>query len=69
LLSLALLCGGGIGNLIDRVRFRYVVDYLDLRIWPVFNIADICVVAGCGMLLIHMFYFEPRIQKEEQPLG
>lgn len=69
LLSLALLCGGGIGNLIDRVRFRYVIDYLDLRIWPVFNIADICVVAGCGMLLIHMFYFEPRIQKEEQPLG
>lgn len=69
LLSLALLAGGGIGNLIDRVRFRYVVDYLDLRIWPVFNIADICVVVGCGMLLIHMFYFEPRIQKEEMPLG
>ncbi|PKM85178.1 MAG: signal peptidase II [Firmicutes bacterium HGW-Firmicutes-11] len=69
LLSLALLCGGGIGNLIDRIRFRYVVDYLDLQIWPIFNIADICVVAGCGMLLIHMFYFEPRIKKEELPLG
>ena len=39
-LSLSLILGGAVGNLIDRLRFGFVVDFLDLRIWPVFNIAD-----------------------------
>ena len=39
-LSLSLILGGCVGNLIDRLRFGFVVDFLDLRIWPVFNLAD-----------------------------
>jgi len=39
-LSLSLILGGAIGNLIDRLRFGFVIDFIDLRIWPVFNIAD-----------------------------
>jgi len=49
-LSLALILGGALGNLVDRVLLGYVVDFLDFRIWPVFNIADSCVVVGAILL-------------------
>lgn len=39
-ISLSLILGGAIGNLIDRARFGFVVDFLDFRVWPVFNLAD-----------------------------
>ena len=42
--ALGLILGGSIGNLIDRVRLGYVIDFIDFRIWPVFNIADSSVV-------------------------
>lgn len=42
-----LLVGGAIGNLIDRIRFGYVVDFFDFSIWPaIFNVADIAIVLG-----------------------
>lgn len=51
--SLALLLGGAIGNLIDRLRTGYVVDFIDFKIWPpVFNIADSAIVIGIGLFLI-----------------
>lgn len=56
-LSLDLVVAGAIGNLIDRVRLGFVVDFLDFRIWPVFNIADICVVVG-GMALAYILLFK-----------
>lgn len=49
-LSLSLILGGCIGNLIDRLRFGFVVDFLDLRVWPVFNIADSVIVIGALFL-------------------
>lgn len=45
-----LLVGGAVGNLIDRVRVGYVVDFFDFRIWPIFNVADICIVCGVACL-------------------
>lgn len=62
--SLALIIAGGIGNIIDRISLKYVVDFLDFRIWPVFNIADICVCVGCGLLIFYAFVIEPKLQKE-----
>ena len=50
-ISLSLVLGGAIGNLIDRVWLGYVVDFFDLRIWPVFNVADSCITVGVGLLL------------------
>ena len=50
-LSLSLILGGCAGNLIDRLRFGFVVDFLDLRVWPVFNIAD-SVITIAAVLLI-----------------
>ncbi|SKA02633.1 signal peptidase II [Selenihalanaerobacter shriftii] len=41
--------GGAIGNLIDRIRVGYVIDFLDFRVWPVFNIADSAIVIGVGI--------------------
>jgi signal peptidase II len=58
-LCLGLQLGGAIGNLIDRVRYGYVVDFVDLSVWPVFNVADsaiVCGVIGLGYLLA----FPPR---------
>ena len=64
--SLALILAGGIGNFIDRVRFGYVVDFFDFRIWPIFNVADIAVCCGCGLLIFYVLIWEPRMAKKEQ---
>ncbi len=48
--SLGLILAGTIGNLIDRLRFGYVVDFLDFRIWPVFNVADSAITIGAILL-------------------
>ena len=56
LISLTLIMAGGIGNLIDRVFRGYVIDYIDINPlikYPMFNIADICVVAGCIIIVIY----------------
>jgi signal peptidase II len=47
----ALLMGGAVGNLIDRVRLGSVIDFFDFRIWPVFNIADIGICVGVACLM------------------
>jgi signal peptidase II len=60
LLSLSLIAAGGIGNLIDRAANGYVVDFLDFRFWPIFNVADISVCVGCGLLILYMFFIEPK---------
>lgn len=50
--SAAMIVGGGAGNLVDRATMGYVVDYIDFRIFPVFNLADICVTVGCMLLCV-----------------
>jgi len=56
--SLALILGGAIGNLIDRLRYGVVVDFLDAHIsqyhWPIFNVADSAISVGVTLLLIEM---------------
>jgi signal peptidase II len=49
--ALGLLIGGSISNLVDRVRLGHVTDFLDLRFWPAFNLADSCIVVGVAILL------------------
>jgi len=58
-LSLALIVGGAIGNLIDRIRLDYVVDYLDFTLinFPIFNAADMFIVVGTGLLALMVLVF------------
>jgi signal peptidase II len=59
-LTLSLILGGAVGNLIDRLRFREVVDFLDIYIgqyhWPAFNVADSAITIGALLLAITMFF-------------
>ncbi|MDP3790137.1 MAG: signal peptidase II, partial [Candidatus Omnitrophota bacterium] len=55
--GLILILAGAIGNLIDRLRLGYVVDFLDFRIWPVFNFADTFISLGGLLLVYHILTF------------
>ena len=48
--ALALFCGGALGNYIDRLRVGAVTDFIDFRFFPVFNVADSCIVIGVALL-------------------
>ena len=52
--ALGLALGGAAGNLLDRVRLGYVIDFLDVHFWPVFNVADIGITCGAIMLVLSM---------------
>ena len=60
-LPLALVIAGAVGNLIDRLRFGYVVDFVDWYVgkhhWPAFNVADSAIVVGAVLLVL--FSFKP----------
>ena len=62
-IALGLILGGAIGNLYDRIRFSYVVDFLEVRIvhyhWPDFNLADSAIVIGACLLLLEIFRQQP----------
>jgi signal peptidase II len=51
-LGTALVLGGAIGNIIDRLRFGNVIDFLDFHFWPVFNMADSCISIGAFLLMV-----------------
>ena len=57
---LGLITGGAIGNLIDRFRYQYVIDFFDLGWWPVFNVADMAIVCGGILLIIYTFKSEEQ---------
>lgn len=54
----ALVAGGALGNLYDRLRFGFVIDYVDVGFWPVFNLADACISCGVGWILIRTLFIE-----------
>ena len=64
-ISFGLIISGGIGNLIDRIRLGYVIDYLDFRIWPVFNLADMIIVIGTVLFIIYLFLDNPVLKNKD----
>ena len=52
----SLILGGALGNLYDRLRFGYVVDFIDLRVWPVFNLADACICLGVALIFWNVWH-------------
>ncbi|MBN1640924.1 MAG: signal peptidase II [Anaerolineae bacterium] len=64
-LSLGLQLGGALGNLIDRLTVGHVIDFVDLQIWPVFNVADSSIVCG-AILLALLILREERLEQRER---
>ncbi len=66
-ISLALIAGGGIGNMIDRTLRGFVVDMIDVTCinFYVFNVADSAVCIGCGLLILYMILDEIRTKREK----
>jgi signal peptidase II len=48
----ALITGGALGNLVDRVQYRYVIDFIHVPRWPTFNVADIAITVGVALVLL-----------------
>lgn len=69
--TLTTILGGGLGNLIDRVRLGYVVDMFNFQFidYPVFNVADMCIVSGCILGLIYYQWFYEKHDKKEAADG
>lgn len=66
-LGLGLQLGGALGNLVDRVRLGQVTDFIDLRVWPIFNLADSAIVVGVAILLYYLVLARPREQPQAPP--
>ena len=67
-----LILSGGIGNIIDRLRLGYVVDMFQLEFWqsyPVFNVADICIVSGCLLGAVYYLWLYEKYDKKESEHG
>jgi signal peptidase II len=66
-LSVALIFGGAVGNLIDRARFGAVVDFVDAHVsgyhWPAFNVADSAITIGVTLLAVHLMRARPAIER------
>ena len=65
---IAAVYGGGVGNMIDRVRFGYVVDMIETEFikFPVFNVADCFITCGCIAMMISLFLFNKEFWKDEK---
>jgi len=61
---LALILAGAAGNLLDRLRLGFVIDFLDFRIWPVFNFADVFICTGIGIAMIKLLRSTGVSEKE-----
>ena len=70
--SLALILGGALGNLYDRIRLHYVVDFLEVHIvhyhWPDFNVADSAIVVGACLLLLEMLRMKDSEPQKQEAL-
>lgn len=65
-ISAILIIGGGIGNLIDRIFYGYVVDYLSISFFPpVCNFADYCITIGAGLMVIYLMFFSDFMSKKD----
>ncbi len=60
-IGLILIMSGALGNLIDRVRLGYVIDFIDFRVWPVFNIADSAITIGTILLIVSFLKRTPDV--------
>lgn len=63
--ALGLQLGGAVGNMIDRILYGYVTDFIDFRVWPVFNLADASIVMGTILLAYYALFVERSPKRGE----
>lgn len=64
IVAMALITGGAIGNnLIDRLRQGYVTDFLDFKVWPAFNVSDMCLTVGVILLAYRLIFYSGLTKK------
>ena len=73
-LALGLVMAGAVGNLIDRIAYGEVIDFLDVHLWggytwPTFNVADSAIVLGVGLLIFDVFLAESPLANTDEPLA
>ena len=73
-LALGLVMAGAVGNLIDRIAYGEVIDFLDVHLWggytwPTFNVADSAIVLGVGLLIFDVFLAERHLANTDEPLA
>ena len=66
--ALASILGGAIGNLIDRIVYSKVIDFIEIRVirWPVFNVADIAVTIGMILLISYVIFDNKSLESEDE---
>jgi signal peptidase II len=64
--SLGLQLGGALGNLLDRITRGYVVDFVDIGFWPIFNVADLSIVLGVTLLAYHLWNEENSLERVDK---
>ena len=62
----ALILGGAVGNLIDRLLYGFVLDFFEIRGFPVFNLADACITVGGGLIILHILLGGDRHRTHRQ---
>ncbi|MDR0874642.1 MAG: signal peptidase II [Clostridiales Family XIII bacterium] len=67
--ALCWIACGGLGNLIDRIRFGYVIDFISVGTFPIWNFADMCIVGGCILLGIYILFVHGNSAKEKEVAG
>jgi len=66
--ALGLLIGGSVSNLVDRIRLHHVTDFIDLKWWPAFNLADSFIVVGVAILLAALVAADARPRRQRRHL-
>jgi len=64
IIAFSMILGGAFGNLIDRILYGYVIDFIDLRIWPVFNVADSAITVGAVIIAIKCIPLTPAAREK-----
>ena len=69
--GLILIFSGAVGNLIDRILYKEVIDFLDFFYqgfhWPAFNVADSCITTGVGFMIYDLFFGYPENTRDSNP--
>jgi signal peptidase II len=63
-IAIGFILGGALGNMIDRLRLGYVIDFIDFRVWPVFNLADSFITVG-AVILSWKLFIRPKTKKDK----